>query len=124
MQRDKQHILVVEDDLAIRDSLEELLTAEDYSVLTAENGLKAIEILKGLTPPPALILLDLSMPVMNGLTFLKEFEKNFKTLLSVPIVVMTASGAQIPADVHQPKKILRKPLDVEVLIDSIQSLID
>src|SRR4051812_39520262 len=85
-------ILIVEDDQAIRESLDELLTLEGYSVALSENGKVALELLRSKAIPPALILLDLSMPVMDGEEFLEQFKKTLPELHSVPIFLMTAAG--------------------------------
>jgi CheY-like chemotaxis protein len=61
-----QSILIVEDEKDIRESLKMLLELEGYSVFTAKDGKEGLEILKNLESP-CLILLDLLMPVMNGM---------------------------------------------------------
>ena len=79
-------ILVVEDD----PSLQQMLTwdLEDlYTVVIASNGKEALEKLETITP--AIILLDLMMPVMDGFTFLRELEKQGKRFIC-PIIVLTA----------------------------------
>jgi CheY-like chemotaxis protein len=65
-------ILVVDDDSDAREALGELLKQRGYSVVCAENGLAALDEIRTRRVPPALILLDLSMPVMDGRTFLRR----------------------------------------------------
>ena len=60
-----REILVVDDDRDIRETLAEILLHEGYHVEMAENGARAVELIKR-GPAPALVLLDLMMPVMSG----------------------------------------------------------
>src|ERR1700730_13811531 len=68
---DEKLVLLVDDDPLGRESLSELLDAKGYSVLEAENGQTALEVLKKTPHFPCLIVLDLAMPVMDGREFLK-----------------------------------------------------
>jgi CheY-like chemotaxis protein len=59
-------VLVVEDDLEIRESMMEILEEHGYEPVGAENGLEALDKLRSSGPLPCLILLDLMMPRMDG----------------------------------------------------------
>ncbi len=112
-------IMVIEDDSAIRESLQELLESEGYRVILAEHGQAALGHLEK-DHKLDVILLDLSMPVMDGKTFLKEICRLFPALATIPIIIMTAAGpGEIPRD-HSKDKILRKPLDVDELFAKIE----
>jgi CheY-like chemotaxis protein len=80
-------VLVVEDDLATRDMLRASLEREKFTVAEAGNGLEALERLA--TVRPALILLDLMMPEMDGFQFTREVRTR-REWCNIPIVVMTA----------------------------------
>src|SRR2546428_350964 len=68
-------VLVVDDDLAVRESMRSVLEGEGYAVTAAENGLEALQHLRnGLRPE--VILLDLLMPVMDGWQFLRELRQD------------------------------------------------
>ncbi len=69
----KAQILIVEDETLLNEAYETVLKFEGYQVYKAFNGEEALEILKDKTPD--LILLDLRMPKMDGLTFLAELQK-------------------------------------------------
>ena len=64
-------LLVVEDDLAIRDAMTDFLEEEGYDVITAANGDQALRMLEALEGP-VLVILDLMMPVMDGFEFLRK----------------------------------------------------
>jgi CheY-like chemotaxis protein len=80
-------VLVVDDDATVRQLLRRMLEPEGYTVVEAENGRAALERLR--EGPPALILLDLMMPEMDGFEFLTEFRRN-EGWRTIPIVVITA----------------------------------
>jgi DNA-binding response OmpR family regulator len=82
------HILVVEDDHSLRPLMRELLEDEGYTVETAEHGAAALEQMQHRWP--RLILLDLMMPVMDGVTFLNTLA-GLGWRASVPILVLSAA---------------------------------
>jgi len=83
------HLLVVDDNENNRDIVSRLLEREGYQVSTAENGAQALERIK--TQPPDLVLLDVMMPVMDGIEACKRLKDDPDTRL-IPIVIMTALG--------------------------------
>ena len=112
---DCKKVLVVEDDLAIRESLEQILEFEGYRPISAENGEKAVEILKT-GELPCVILLDLMMPVMSGWEFL-QVQKTNQTLSSIPVVIVSAAGEK--ARLATANEFLKKPIDVERLLEVV-----
>ena len=84
---DKQ-VLVVDDDAQIRMVLADRLEASGYEVLLAENGLQAVEQVE--KRPPDVILLDMQMPVMDGMETLSVLER---TTPQLPVIVLTAHGS-------------------------------
>lgn len=83
------HILIAEDNIDLSAIYEAKLLAEGYSVATAGDGKEAFDRIRERMPD--LILLDIIMPRMDGLEFLKKAAKD-KGLASVPILVMTNLG--------------------------------
>jgi CheY-like chemotaxis protein len=81
-------VFVVEDEPATREATRRLLEKLGLSVAEASNGLEALRWLDS-HPAPALILLDLVMPVMDGFEFLEELQHR-PILSNVPVVVLTA----------------------------------
>ncbi len=84
-------ILVVDDDVAIVEVLRRFLTREGYEVLVASNGLDALELLK--IQQPDLILLDITMPKMDGLTICRKLKEDEHTAL-IPITMLTGLDEQ------------------------------
>src|SRR5437762_2793351 len=83
-------VMIVEDDLDIRDALTQILEFEGYHVVSAENGQQALTQLQH-GEHPGLILLDLMMPVMDGWQFRLEQQKDAK-LSDIPVVIISADG--------------------------------
>ena len=83
-------VMIVDDDRAITSGLSELLESEGYTVVTATDGLEALEQLRsGLRP--SVILLDLMMPRMDGWDFRHEPRRD-PDLSDIPVIVITAAG--------------------------------
>ncbi|MBF0119235.1 MAG: response regulator [Desulfobacterales bacterium] len=80
-------ILIVEDDNVTRNMLKRMLEKEGLSVSEAQNGRIGLEVVKKVHP--ALIMLDLMMPEMDGFQFVEEIRKN-EEFRSIPIIVVTA----------------------------------
>jgi CheY-like chemotaxis protein len=81
-------VFIVEDDWSTRDATRRLLEKLGLTVAEASNGLEGLRWLDD-HPAPALILLDLMMPVMDGFEFLEELQRR-PSLGNVPVVVLTA----------------------------------
>ena len=84
-EKHKKRVLVVEDEQPLRQAMEIRLLQEGYRADTAANGREALA--KMVQAQPNLILLDLVMPIMDGVDFLKALKVDEKA--SVPIVVLT-----------------------------------
>lgn len=112
-------ILVVEDDNAIREVLTDVLESEGYQVLNAPNGQEAIRLLRSSTLP-CLILLDLMMPVMNGWQFRDE-QRQDPVLAPVPVVVISAdSDLASKAAAINANDFLKKPIEINRLLDTVE----
>ncbi len=111
-------VMLVEDDPDIRAMISQLLELEGYRVVAFANGVEALrELRAGLSP--AVILLDLMMPVMNGWQFRAEQTQDPR-LAAIPVVVISGDGRvsdkspQVEADGY-----LRKPIDLDVLLAAV-----
>jgi signal transduction histidine kinase/DNA-binding response OmpR family regulator len=86
------HVLIVEDEPAIRQMVRRLLEKEGWKVHEAENGQAGLQAVK--ENAPAIILLDLMMPVMNGFDFLRELRKN-QNWRTIPVIILTAKDLTV-----------------------------
>jgi len=109
-------VLIVDDDPDLRSSLCEALEDAGYTTAQANNGREAIAWLDQ-HKLPALILLDLNMPVMTGWEFLNHQQVDPK-LSQVPVVVITASGSAKKAAVTA-SAVLHKPITLDELLDVV-----
>jgi CheY-like chemotaxis protein len=112
-------LLVVDDDAGSLFALADILSMEGYLVETMSNGQEALDHLRAADPPPALIILDLLMPVMDGWQFLAEIKNDPKlSQLRIPVIIVTALNGKVDADA-----IIRKPIDLERLLQTIGGLL-
>ena len=110
-----KHIVVIEDDTDLRETLKDLLEMEGFRVITASNGREGLHQIeqKG---QPCLILLDLMMPVMNGWEFLEVLRRERTASLARTPVAVVSAAADI-ADVERDYgcSVLKKPVSLERL---------
>jgi CheY-like chemotaxis protein len=112
-------LLVVDDDAGSLAALADILSLEGYLVHTMSNGLEALEHLRANADPPALIILDLFMPVMDGWQFLAEMKADARLSdLAIPVIVVTAFNAKV----EEAHAVIRKPIDLERLLHTLQTL--
>jgi len=106
-------LLVVEDDDATREMLRYLVESVGCPVVTAANGLEALEHLRnGLTP--CLILLDLMMPVMDGCAFDHELARDLQ-LSSIPTIVVTAFPERATGLARR-LSVMQKPVEIDAVL--------
>lgn len=114
-------VLVVDDDEDIRESFADVLQDEGYAVAGAENGAAALDYLAK-HPLPAIIVLDLMMPIMSGAEF-RERQLADPRLAKLPVIVMSAAdrGSQIATELNA-SGFIAKPARVDQLINAIARL--
>jgi CheY-like chemotaxis protein len=113
----QKKILVIEDGAVIREAMRMILQWEGYGVDCAANGQEALDYLRRVGPPD-LILLDLTMPVLDGREFLRAKQNN-PQLASIPVLVVTASAEPTPVGAVGS---VRKPFQPEELLEAVQHL--
>ena len=121
--REKKLILVVEDDFVLRSAVAELLTAEGYDVECAADGLEALMRLDSSPRKPSVILLDITMPRMDGVRF-RDLQKSLPGIAGIPVIAVTgAAKAQRSGFDHRDfHDTFFKPLDVGSLLLAIRAL--
>jgi CheY-like chemotaxis protein len=113
--RRTQSVLVVEDDAETRELLVDALRDEGFVVIASDEGRKAVEL--ATVMDPAVVLLDLEMPGMDGRTFL-ERRRTIPRLSDTPVVVITGSAASgVQADAVFPK-----PFHMPELLETVRRL--
>lgn len=117
----KEHpsILVVDDELLIRDLLYDFFSGQGWNISVAENGEKALEIMK--SKQVDLVLTDLKMPEMDGLQLTDELKRNHP---NIPVVVMTGYPSVDTAVTALRQRVhdyVVKPFNINQLFKTIDS---
>jgi CheY-like chemotaxis protein len=112
--------MVVDDDPSVREALTDFLSDEGFRVRDAVNGADALQQLASLREVPALMILDLSMPVMTGYELLRQIKCD-EHWSPFPVLVLsgTLDEGTLPRDIAQ----LRKPIDSVALVAMIRGIL-
>ena len=119
----KAKILVVDDDGSSLELMEAMLVPNDYEIITADDGLKAVAII--IEKKPDLILLDIMMPGLDGYSTLAKIKEN-KTISKIPVVMLTAMGFQLNKELASrfgAAGYITKPVDLTELLKTISRLL-
>ncbi len=111
-------ILIVDDDVDIREMLRTVLELDGYRVAVAADGREALELLRS-GSAPALMLLDVMMPVMSGAELLTELRRDPR-FARLPVVLVSAFGQIAGSLVKLAQDYLPKPIDLERLTDVLR----
>jgi CheY-like chemotaxis protein len=116
MQEESQRplILVIDDDVGIREAIVDLLDEEGFATASASNGLEALNFIAESPQKPALIFLDLMMPTLDGWTFCK-IRQATQVLMNIPVIAISAASM---TGSHEPLRVeamLSKPFDPDAL---------
>lgn len=108
-------VLIVDDDVDCRELHQTVLMWDGFRVVTAANGREALAALAA--ERPCVILLDLMMPIMDGLTFLRERHRILPNTDSVPVICVSAAGHDLTAEAIRQGAVncLPKPTDLDEL---------
>ncbi|MEO6419199.1 MAG: response regulator [Polyangiaceae bacterium] len=113
-------MLIVDDDADIRETISLALEDEGYEVAAAANGADALRHLRTALRPPNLILLDLMMPVMDGIEF-RTRQREDALFAGIPVLVITASGnAKEQVKLLAVDGIIKKPIALQTLLDTVR----
>jgi two-component system alkaline phosphatase synthesis response regulator PhoP len=119
----RKKILLVDDTVTVT-TLEKIILGTEYDYVEARNGVEAFD--RALAERPDLILMDLNMPVKNGIDSLREL-KSEATLKHIPVVIVTTRGE--PAAIELCRSLgcaefITKPLDRVQLLVTVKKLLD
>ncbi len=114
-------ILIVDDDALIRDTLATALGDEGYAVRVAPDGRTALSSIGNWRPD--LIVLDLMMPVMNGMEF-RAAQRSAADTAHIPVIILSAAHeVQARATSLDPAAVFTKPFDLGALLDAIADVL-
>ena len=118
----KKKILVVDDDIGVVRLVGSLLTAHDYNVTTAMDGLDALVKIKH--DKPDLVVLDIMMPEVNGYDVCYQLRFN-KEFAHIPIVLLSSRPQELDDALGKKADIeyIPKPLDSKLLLEKIEYLL-
>lgn len=114
----KPTILIVDDELLIRDLLYDFFTNQGWEITTAENGVKALEILEHRSVD--LLLTDLKMPGLDGMELTNRVKEEYPSL---PVVIMTgfpSIDTAIQALRHKVEDYIIKPFNINQLFKTVE----
>jgi CheY-like chemotaxis protein len=113
-------ILVVEDDEDLLEALCESLRVEGIECAEARNGSRALELLRAGCRPD-LVLLDLRMPGMDGLEFLRAWRREGPETKTAPVVVLSGDDGLLPEAARLGTVAsVRKPVRIDALLDALR----
>ncbi len=117
----RKHVLLAEDDRALRRFLEVVLDRAGYRVISAADGLEAMKLV--MTMKVDLVVTDALMPNISGHEFCR-FLRNSPTLTHLPVILLSAlERTETSLDAEQADAFLSKPVSGERLIECIEELL-
>ena len=111
-----KQILVVDDEFVIREVLSALFTGEGYAVLTAGDGLAALETLQDASPD--LVIADIIMPRLDGWGLLARLRTDYP---KIPVILLSATFRGNPPD---GVAFVAKPFDIEHLLSVVSRILE
>ena len=123
MDKKKKKLLIADDEPNIR-LLVKRIFEQEYTILEAENGKKAVDV--ALHNTPDIILMDIMMPEIDGLTALSAMKANERTR-PIPVIMLTGVGHElneIMAKSMGAKAYMRKPINSQELLDIVNKLLN
>ena len=115
---ERKTILVVEDDRDLRQVFRDALKYAGYDVVEAADGPEALEAIA--EAPPALVILDIGLRTLDGLSVRDEIAADARTR-DIPVIVVT--GMQVDVDRLNATRVLRKPVHPELLLSVVRMTI-
>lgn len=121
---DTETILVADDHEALRDLAREALSSQGYRVIVAKNGQEAVDLFKANSKRIALVILDVTMPILNG----REAHSQMRAVApDIPVLFTTghsAESASLETNILEGAAFLQKPYDLGLLHRVVRSTLD
>jgi CheY-like chemotaxis protein len=115
-------VLIAEDSSVIQNLTKKILQFQNYEIDSVKNGLEVIHYLEMKTPD--VILLDINMPVMNGLDCIKQIRDMKDEVKSkIPVIAITGNSANYTVDFLKGlgfDEFLPKPINFDLLVDTVK----
>jgi DNA-binding response OmpR family regulator len=122
MSNSAKTILVIDDEVEIRELLKEFLEDEGFKVIEAKDGIKAQECLEEKLPD--IVVIDLLLPGEHGITLVKTIKEKY----FIPVIIISGvykrDELQDMMDEHFVEGFLEKPISMDVLLGKIRAIID
>lgn len=111
-----KHVLVADDEPGFCDTVKDVLEDEGHAVAVAADGQAALELLRADPAAVSLVILDVNMPVLDGLEVYRAMQAD-PELRAIPVVFATSNPARAPERLP----VLAKPLGLERLIEAVRT---
>lgn len=108
-------VVVVDDEIELRETLHDVFVEEGFGVRTASNGREALELLRSLPVKPCIVILDLRMPVLDGNAVYAAMKAD-PDLATIPVLVSTSDPTLAPAGAQ----VMRKPIQLDALLELVE----
>lgn len=108
-------VLLVDDEIELRETLHDVFVDEGFGVRTASNGREALDLLRSSPVKPCIVILDLRMPVLDGNAVYAAM-KSDPDLASIPVLVSTSDPGIAPAGAQ----VMRKPIRLDALLELVE----
>jgi two-component system cell cycle response regulator DivK len=119
---DKQTVLIAEDSSVIQNLTKKILEQQNLKVLTAKNGKEVLALLE--TEPVHLILMDINMPQMDGITCVQNIRSSTKEeIKNIPVLAITGNARNYTEEEFKDAGInefLQKPVDFDHLVEVVK----
>jgi DNA-binding response OmpR family regulator len=115
-----KHIIIIDDEIDIGESLATVLESEGYMAEAYSNGYKGLEYMK--TKKPDLVIVDVMMPKPKGVEVVRLLKED-PELKNVPIMMMSASKEPLPLTEEKWDAFVRKPFEMDELLTTIDDLL-